>query len=68
MGDTTIAVEKQEHQERDVVSQMYRDETVVSISQNLGGGVNVIAAATSDDSTDTDFAQDQTRVGISFAF
>jgi len=68
MGNTTIAVEKQEHQERDVVSQMYRDETVVSISQNLGGGVNVFAAASSDDSTDTDFAQDQTRVGISFAF
>jgi len=68
MGATTLAVEKQEHQERDRATQMYRDETVLSVNQNLGGGLNVFAAISSDDSTDTDFAQERTRVGVSFAF
>jgi len=68
MGDTTLAFEKQEHQERDVADQMYRDETVISVHQNLGGGVGVFAAVSNDDSTDTNFTQERSRVGISFAF
>jgi len=68
MGNITLAAEMQQMEEKNVDAQRWIDETTVSISQDLGGGVSVGFSTTSNDSTDTDKQFDRSAVAIKYAF
>jgi hypothetical protein len=68
MGDLTIAYEMQQMEEKNVDNQRWIDENTISVSQDLGGGVSVGVATTSNDSTDADKKFDRTAAVIKYAF
>jgi len=71
MGDMTLGFELQKIEDKTatLASTTNRlDETTLFVRQNLGGGVSVYAATSSDDGGESDDDVTRNAVGISFAF
>jgi len=68
MGDIVIAYEMQQMEEKNVDNQRWIDENTLSVHTDLGGGLSVGVATTSNDSTDTDKKFDRTAVAVKYAF
>jgi len=69
MGATKIGFEKQEVEEKAAAGNTKRvDETTLFVSQDLGNGVSVYAATSSDDGGPADTSVERQAIGIKFAF
>jgi len=66
MGDITLAIETQEVSKQNATDK-FRDETVMSVTYAMGD-LTVFAATSSNESTVAANKQDQTAVGVTYAF